>query len=106
MTQNIDAIEVTKASPTFTIRLSSNPKSDVRWFLLDNNASFFPSIKQKTIVVSDNTAYEEWTFTLSRSAFKYPHVAQLRFVYAKPQDMSSLTLTQTEQKIFTIAIVS
>ncbi len=106
ITSNTHAIMVKRDDPSFIIRLPSKKKSDIRWFLIDDKVLSFASIKQRTVDLEDDDVYEEWAFRLNRSAFRYPHVAQIRFVYTSPETSVPHVWTEGDQKIFTVAVIS
>lgn len=82
------AIIVTTESPTFTIRLQSNPSTGFGWFLSLHDQTLIQPIKQKYYAPKEGRpgagGYEEWTFQVNTAAFKVPQLTSIDMVYARP----------------------
>lgn len=104
------SIVVEVKQPQFTINLPANATTGYRWILLDDVAKRFSSIHEKyQAPVSENLGaggMSIWHFKLSPSAFRYPHMIQLHFIYARPWDVSSHDIAATEQKVFNVVIAN
>ena len=102
-------IIVMAETPHFEIKLPRNATTGYQWFLLDDVARRFSTIHQSYQATDSNGkvgagGMDIWVFRLSPSAFKYPHIIQLHFIYARPSDISNRDLNLSDQKVFTLVI--
>lgn len=110
-TSAIKPIVVKSDMPEFDIRLPANASTGYSWILLDDVAKRFSSIAEsyKQSDSSDSKlgsgGIDTWHFKLSQSAFRYPHIIQLHFIYARPWEVTHHDISSTDQKIFTIVLL-
>lgn len=79
------AIQVTKASPTFILKLRSNPTTGYSWFLADYNQNLIKPIACKYVAPSTKMmgvpGYDVWEFRVNPKAFTVPQVTEVTLQY-------------------------
>lgn len=81
------AIQVTKESPTFTLRLRSNPTTGYSWFLVSYDRDLITPISQKFTPDTSKIGapgVDIWTFKVNSGAFVVPQATQITLQYFRP----------------------
>lgn len=83
-------ITVTEQSPSFTIRLRSNPTTGYTWKLSQFTARFLTPSAHRFVMPETQMmgapGFEEWSFQVKPNAFKTPTQSSITFVYERPWD--------------------
>lgn len=88
-TEDKQDILITANSPSFTIKLKSNPSTGYSWFLQSYNHQLIIPVKHSYQLPADknlpgSSGYEIWTFKGAKSAFVVPQQTQIKFSYTRP----------------------
>jgi predicted secreted protein len=87
------SIVVTKTTPTFTIKMQSNPTAGYSWFLKEIDYQLITPVSRA--YHADQTkrigagGYEEWVFKATPHAFDVPHLTNITLLYARPWDLQN-----------------
>lgn len=90
---------LTKANPTFTLKLPSNPTTGYSWFIVNYDNSLLTL--QKHQYVAPNNAnknnktrigqggYEIWQFKATTAALQVPRIIAIKLIYARPWEIKT-----------------
>lgn len=96
-------IIVSAKSPTFTIKIPSNPSTGYSWFLKSYNHELLKPKNYHYNPANNNTAgapgISEWIFEADNNAFNVPQVATIVLQYMRPWEAKAIK-TKTITVVF------
>jgi inhibitor of cysteine peptidase len=91
------SIMVDKSSPTFTIKLQSNPSTGFSWFLVKYDSNLITPISHKYIAPDTKLVgapgYEEWVFKADPRALVVPQITKIQLAYTRPWNLEGYRTT-------------
>ena len=85
------SIMLDKSSPTFTIKLKSNPSTGFSWFLVKYDNNLIKPISHKYYAPDTKLVgapgYEEWVFKSKPEALIVPHITKIQLAYTRPWNL-------------------
>lgn len=86
------SIEITQATPNFSITVQSNRTTGYMWLLNKYDTNLIKPLSQKYYAPKKSMpgagGYEVWKFKVKPLGFVVPQVIKLTLIYARPWDLS------------------
>lgn len=104
---------ITKANPTLTLTLPSNPTTGYSWFLIAYNKSLLNLVSHKYTPSSATKngkqlvgagGYETWQFKATQNALIAPQITYIKLAYTRPWEIKANSLPK-DLKSTTIYVV-
>jgi len=84
---------IDKSSPTFTIKLKSNPSTGFSWFLTKYDHNLIKAVSHKYYAPDTKLVgapgYEEWIFKAKPKALTVPQITKIQLAYTRPWNLEA-----------------